>query len=385
MQKGATSELSRRLYELGVSDGHMTKEWDLVDTLDRAGAGVKIGVAATNATVAAAVFAAAAAERAGSGGSGGGGGGGGSLAALRSAHYALGFPRKVGADEAAATAGQLPIPLIDNAPVARRRLVFDASVDYHISDRAADLIHRLTPHARIVMTFREPIDRALSQYNMMTRLHNRDRRARGEAPVAASPDHFHYIVTREVALLKYCGYDHGSGTLTGSAANVSALLTCMAATAADPAAAKRARLPSHSAAKPSFDNVLYVTRGLYVLHVDTWTARFPAGRFLYLRFDAVTAGAADAMGALAAFACVRPYPPPLLRRYAAAGSAGGALSHGQQVAAGRPAARGEVGWTYDGADAYVGRPQVRTRRALKAFYGGAERRLVRMLGQRMWD
>lgn len=329
VQKGATSELCMRLGKLQVPRAGMEKEWHFFERLVEKGQ-EKDDMEALHQPYM-----------------------NPNLTALRLRHYKRGFPN---ADISK------PLPLVDSSPTEQRTVVYDATVEYMLSDRAAFLAHALTPHAKIIMTLREPVDRALSQYNMMTRIYNSVRREQGKPDEVATPERFHEIAVKEIAKLETCGYDSKTGLLDRS---TSALLKCMH---------EEARKESFK-----FDTLLYVTRGLYYIHIKTWREYFPDHRMHFISFGEIAEGRGDIMKDVSDFLCIRHFPQQLLDDIKAKGSS---VSFGRQAAE-----RGlsKMGFeSYEGKDKYLVDVLPRTRVLLDDFYRPASERLAAMLGKTMF-
>lgn len=329
VQKGATSELCMRLGNLHVNHPEMIKEWHFFERLYEPGESEYPTTLHMPYTPA-------------------------GLNKLRLKHYLAGFPKRAGEVTDAS------IPLVDNSPRADRKVVYDSTVEYMLSDRAAFLAHALTPHAKVILTMRDPMLRALSQYNMMIRIFNMARREKGKEEIQASPQRFDEIVRREIGMLQNCGYNKEKATLDRP---TSQLLKCMYA----------------SIEKHSFDDLLYVTRGLYHLHVATWRNYFPDHRMFFIAFDDIAEGKPEVMRDLSEFLCMREFPQELLDKYKAKGSK---LSFGQQAA--------EKGLSKMGFESYAGKDKYmldvlpQTKQLLDQFYGPANRRLFRLMGREMW-
>lgn len=329
VQKGATSELCMRLGNVNVYHPGMIKEWHFFERLYEPGQSTFPTTLHMPYTPA-------------------------GLAELRLKHFLAGFPQK---KEEVTDAN---IPLVDNSPLADRKIVYDATVEYMLSDRAAFLAHALTPHAKVILTLRDPLSRALSQYNMMIRLFNQARRKSGEAEIQASPERFDEIVRKEINKLKDCGYNAEKATLDRP---TSKLLECMYA----------------SIEKHSFDDLLYVTRGLYHLHINTWRNYYPDHRMFFIAFDDIAEGKPELMKDVAKFLCIRDFPEELLEKYKAKGSK---LSFGQQAA---EKGLSKMGFeSYEGKDKYMLDVLPKTKQLLDEFYGPANRRLFHMLGRKMY-
>ncbi|CDF39397.1 Carbohydrate sulfotransferase [Chondrus crispus] len=328
VQKGATSELAMRLSHLSVLPRDMAKEWHYLERLlDPAHTPYPTALHMPYT--------------------------GPDLGALRLAHYLSGFPGRnasVRAEEA--------IPLVDGAAAHNRTLVYDGTVEYMLSARVAFLAHALTPHAKVVLTVREPLRRARSQYNMMTRVFNAGRRRQGLAAVAATPERFHEILRKEMGRLGECGYDAETARLDRSTTD---MLRCM--------------MPE----KHSFDDLLYVTRGLYHVHIETWRRHFPDHRMHFVSFDDVAMGRGEALQGLARFLCIREWDERLLKMYR---DKGGSKSYGERAA---EQGLDKLGFeTYSGADRYMLEVLPQTREMVDRFYAAANVKLELMLGRKMW-
>lgn len=332
-QKASTSEMSTRLYGLGVVQKFMRKEWQFFNQLQDP------SYVPYRKTELHRPYQAP------------------NIASIRLPHYLSGFPHHQGNvttdDE---------VPLIDNSPRNQRKIVYDSTVEYMLSDRVAFLASLLNPHAKIMLTVREPISRALSQYNMLIRTWNREVDKLGVEKIQASPKEFDLFVRREMKKLSECGYDKDTGDLTGS---TSELLSCLFPD--DPKDYHR-------------QDRLYVTRGLYHLHIDTWRRFFPDHRMKFIRFGDVTSGEDELMQEIADFLCVRRYPDSLLKEYQAKASN---VSYGVQAAR-----LGLNKWrgfdSYEGANKYLTEIYPSTRKALEDFYEPANQRLFAMMGKVMY-
>lgn len=322
-QKSATSELCMRLGHLKVWRKGMEKEWHFFEKLEEPGMKFRTALHMPYTPA--------------------------ELQNLRSEHYKSGFPGSENGE----------VPVIDDANVNNRSVVYDATVEYMLSDRVAFLAHALTPHAKIVMTIREPLDRALSQYNMMTRLYNTARREKGESDVAASARQFHEIIVREISKLKTCGYDAETGNVDRA---TSELLKCM-----------------YADGKFDFEDLLYVTRGLYHMHILAWRNYFPDHRMMFISFADIASGERKTMNEFTDFLCVRRFGEDLLERYKERGSS---VSFGRQAA---EKGLNRMGFeSYEGKDKYLVEVLPETRAVVDEFYKGANRRLEALLGRKMF-
>lgn len=332
-QKSATSELSTRLYDLGVLHKFMRKEWFFLNNIQDSQPVYQFTALHRNF-------------------------GHPNITSLRRRHFLAGFPHlspRVRKDT--------DIPLVDDAPREERMLVYDASVENMLSSRVAFLAHSITPHAKIVLLLREPISRALSQYNMAIRLQNSLQRSRGLPEKLATKAEFDYYVRLEMRRLVSCGYDKDTGSLQG---NTTSLLACM--------------LPLDPARFDTQVHVSYVTRGLYHLHIAQWLRFFPAHRLHFMRFTDISSGNETAMQNLAEFLCVRPYTEQILKKY---------KDKASDVSFGVQAAQMKLDkWrgfdTYAGKDKYLYKMLPSTRRALGEFYKAANRRLEHIMGAKMF-
>lgn len=126
-----------------------------------------------------------------------------------------------------------------------------------------------------------------------------------------------------------------------------------------------------------FDDSMYVMRGLYHLHIQTWRDHFPAHRIHIVSFQDVSMGRREMYNDLTDFLCVRRFPEQLLHKYESDGSI---QSFGQQAV--------EKGLAKGGFDSYVGKDRYLstmlddTRVMLKQFYAAANNRLLIMLGDK---
>lgn len=327
-QKGATSQLSKHLHLLGVRQPGMSKEWHFFNTLNSDGQYVKsrtIGQPLPSPL---------------------------NLTQLRTDHFLRGFPSLKPTTELGR------YPKIDSSPKQNRSLVIDMTVEYLHSERSALLAHALTPHAKVIVTIRDPLARALSQYNMVVRNGNAKRRAANGETIPATAEAFDAKVRAEVRRLKECGYDAASGTYTHGLATA-ALAQCML-----------------SSPDKKFDDMLYVTRGLYHLHIAAWLNHFPAHHTLIMSFRDIAAGNRFAYEQLTQFLCIRDFPENLLRKFEGEGSD---LSFGQQAA---KEGLTKAGFdTYEGNDRYLPEMNEATRSFLTAFYAAADEKLKLLVGQ----
>lgn len=326
-QKGATSEITKRLHLLRVRKDGMMKEWHCFNKIDENG-DIVHGIT-THLPILPH-----------------------DLRAFRFTHYKTGFP-----NDTDATLEN--IPLIDNSDQSTRMLVYDSTVENLHTDKAAFLAHALTPHAKIVITIRNPIERALSQFNMVVRTYNKARRDEGKTEEPATPDWFHKTVTSEIERLTQCGYNAKTGDVDRP---TSKILSCM-----------------FGDDKIKFENLLYITRGLYHVHINTWRNYFPDHRILILSFLDLTQGKKEVYQDLTRFLCIRPFSEELLKRFADDGSM---LSYGQQAAAQNLSQHGSD--SYEGNNKYMPDMWASTREMLEQFYVPANSRLEAMLGRKMF-
>lgn len=327
-QKGATSQLSKHLHLLGVRRPDMRKEWHFFNTLNSEGRYVKsrtIGQPLPSPL---------------------------NLTQLRTDHFLSGFPSLKPTTELGR------YPKIDSSAKLNRSLVIDMTVEYLHSERSAFLAHALTPHSKIIVTIRDPLARALSQYNMVVRNGNAKRRAANEETIPATAESFDTKVRAEVQRLKECGYDSATGIYKHGLATAS-LAQCML-----------------SSPDKKFDDMLYVTRGLYHLHIAAWLNHFPAHHTLIMSFKDIAGGSRFAYEQLTQFLCIRDFPETLLRKFEAEGSE---LSFGQQAA---KEGLKKAGFdTYEGNDRYLPEMKESTRSFLTAFYSAADEKLKLLVGQ----
>lgn len=328
-QKGATSEIAKRLHKLGVRKPDMMKEWHCFNKMTEKGE-------MTRDITTHLPFEPQ------------------DLKKFRLVHYQTGFPK-----DASATEDTLPV--IDDRPPEERLLVYDSTVEYLHTDRAAFLVHALTPHARIIITMRDPIDRAISQFNMVSRTYNRKKREMGKPDQPVTPERFHEVAEKEIQNLIRCGYDAHASTLK---IPTSQLISCMFAEYT-----------------VNFEKLLYITRGLYHIHVQTWRNYFPDHRIQYISFNDFTEGKVEAYHALTEFLCIRRFPEELLDEFKTSGSS---LSYGQQAAINglNKAGSGDV-FNSDN-DKYMVDILPKTRKMLEDFYAPATRRLEAMMGRKMY-
>lgn len=326
-QKGATSQMSKHLYELGVRHENMVKEWHFYNSLDEHGQIVEARTVARPLPPL-------------------------NLSDLRLAHYHKGFPD---ANETVLAVEQ--IPLVDDSPIESRRLTMDMTVEYLHSDRSAFLAHALTPHAKVIITIRDPLERALSQYNMNVRNGNRNRRKLGKEDSPATPEEFHKKVEMEIKKLSSCGYDSLAGTLDRKTSQLAACLF-------------------NNSKEEKFDDTMYVARGLYHIHLQTWRAHFPTHRIMVVSFQHMSMGKRQLYHDLSQFLCVRPYPEDLLKSFEDEGSS---LSFGQQAAKHGLESAGFD--TYTGNDRYLPDMWHKTRVLLRSFYESADKHLTHLLGR----
>lgn len=268
---------------------------------------------------------------------------------LRWMHYTAGFPyNKIAVDK---------IPLVQDAPQNERLITLDMTVEYLHSDRSAFLAQTLTPHAKIIITIRDPLERALSQYNMNMRNGNKKRRVQGLKDAPATAEEFDKKITAEINKLKRCGYDAQAATLDRK---TSELVACM----------------FHESHREHFDDSLYVMRGLYHIHIDTWRDHFPDHRILIISFQDVSLGKRQTYNDLTEFLCVRRYPEEILAQFESEGST---QSFGQQAAEKGLEKAGDD--TYTGNDRYLASILPSTRKTLLEFYAPANKKLTSLLGQ----
>lgn len=323
-QKGATSQLSKHLFMLGVRHHDMVKEWHFFNTLDEHGDLVEGRTVARPLPPL-------------------------NFSRLRYMHYKAGFPdSKVTPDT---------LPLVQDELQDKRLITLDMTVEYLHSDRTAFLIHALTPHAKIIITIRDPCERALSQYNMNMRNGNKKRRSQGLKDAPATAEEFDNKVRAEMEKLAQCGYNVEDGTIDRK---TSELVACL----------------FHNSNREHFDDALYVMRGLYHIHIQTWRDHFPAHRIQVVSFQDVSLGRRQTYNDLTEFLCVRHYPDDLLSKFESEGST---KSFGQQAA---EKGLEKAGFdTYTGNDRYLASMLPSTRYALEKFYSSANKRLIELLGE----
>lgn len=237
-----------------------------------------------------------------------------------------------------------------------RSLVIDMTVEYLHSERSAILAKKLTPHTRIIITVRDPLARALSHYNMAVRNGNAKLRATNSATRRATPESFDRKVREEASKLARCGYDARTATLDRP---TSAVAACML----------------NNSYREHFDDMLYVTRGLYALHIESWRSYFPDHRILILSFRDLALGKRDVFRDLTDFLCVTRFPDSLLDQFERDGST---LSFGQQAASKGLEEAGSD--SYSGDDRYLPDMLPDTRRFLEHFYAPANEKLKRLIG-----
>lgn len=330
VQKGATTELGIRLNDLGVVDKQMIKEWHFFQNLREPTwpyypTALHMPYTPSN------------------------------LQDLRRRHYLSGFPHLTPNITADAH-----VPLVDPSPRAHRALTYDATVEYMLSDRIAFLAHALTPHAKVVLSMRSPVDRALSEYNMLIRITNANSRKHGRPEREATPDEFDRFVRKEMRDLVRCGYHQPTGDLN---ITTSALLDCM-----------------YPAKYSYMENKLYVTRGLYHIHVQTWLRFFPMHRMQFISFSDVANGTEKTMQDLAKFLCVRPFPPALLQKYKSKASN---MSYGVQAMT-QGTENGKGCAYYGGKDNYLVNIFASTRKVMEDFFAPANQRLFTLMGRQMF-
>lgn len=327
-QKGATSELSKNLFNLGVRRPNMVKEWHFFNRLDDEGdigsvRALSVPLPPLN------------------------------LSRLRVMHFATGFSKSLVAN---LSSSDESLPLVDDSEEAVRQLSLDMTVEYLHSDRSAFLAYLLTPHAKIIITIRNPMERALSQYNMNIRNGNKIRRRLGVPDRSATPEEFDHKIRAEIRKLRRCGYHKDTGLLDGK---TSQLIACM----------------FNNSRAERFDDALYVARGLYHLHIRTWRDHFPDEHILVISFEDISLGKRTVYQALTQFLCVRPYPESWLEAFEKQGSP---LSFGQ-LAAEKGLEKGGFD-SYQGNDKYLPSMLPETEELLREFYSAADKQLRAMLG-----
>lgn len=265
------------------------------------------------------------------------------LAELRMRHYHSGFfeaPRNES------------IPVVSNAPRDTRKVVIDGTVEYMHNSCAAFFASAATPHARVVMTLRDPIDRALSQYNMLVRIANAAALQKGDPTSKASPHRFHDIAMAEMAALTTCGYDVAAASYAGSTCG---LMRCV----------------ERHVDAPRF----YVLRGLYPLHIRAWRGYFPDRHIMYISFREMAQGRAYVFNDLCKFLCVRAFDRGALEMFR---REGGEKSYGQRSVY-EDVSEGFD--SYEGDNVYLGSVLPKTRRALERFFAPAMKQTAEMLGK----
>lgn len=323
-QKAGTTQLTHMLERLKVRRSNMIKEWHFYNHLTADGV-IKFGRFETDPLPSLR-----------------------NLTHLRVMHYRLGFP----------SLDVTALPRLDTGPIDQRTIVLDSTVEYLHMERAALLASMLTSHARIIIMIRDPPSRALSQYNMYTRDGNKKLRAQGLPDQLSLPDFFDQKVRDEIQVLRECGYDDKTATLQG---NTTQLIRCM-----------RKR-------RPRIDDVMYVMRGLYFLHIEQWRKHFADSQLLFVPFSDIVRGYASTYQRIARFLCVRPFTDELM---ASVDTGGSDLSYGQQAA--RDGLLENGADTYRGNDRYLSNMWPSTRVLLDDFYASANEKLEGMLGRPMY-
>lgn len=326
-QKGATSELSKNLFNLGVRQSEMVKEWHFFNRLNMHGDLV------TTRTVGQPLPPL------------------NDIHSLKLMHYTTGFPHSN-------ITAYSEIPTVDGSSIKSRKLTLDMTVEYLHSDRSAILASTLTPNAKIIITIRNPLERALSQYNMNIRNGNKIRRKLGLIDRISTPEEFDYKIRYEIRKLKSCGYDPQTARLNYGM-KTSQLIGCM----------------FNNSRRNHFDDALYVTRGLYHLHIGTWRDHFPDHHILIISFQDVSLGSRNLYQSLTEFLCVKPYPKEWLQAFEKQGSK---LSFGQ-IAVVKGLETGGFD-SYHGNDRYLSNMLPETDYTLKQFFAPADKRLKAMLG-----
>lgn len=319
-QKGGTSELARRMYGLGVTNKTRIKEWHMFNAYSMHNYTGDESVILSKQQ----------------------------LDDLRLRHYLSAFktPPSITSDD--------EIELVHDAPLHERMAVVDMTVEYLHNEHCAILARAVTPHAKILITIRDPIDRALSEYNMIIRVAN-DHRPPGEATVRATKEEFDELMRGEVAALKTCGYDWEGVQFEGSTYD---LLNCT--------------LRNFRRGSRRF----FVLRGLYPLHIQAWRRYFPDRYIQYISFRDMTMGSAYVFNDLTKFLCLRPFPQEKLQAFADSGSK---MSFGQQNALLKQSNSGSVD-SYDGDNEYLTDILPETRHLLEEFFEASNRKTVELLG-----
>lgn len=270
------------------------------------------------------------------------------LTHLQLMHYQLGFP----------TLNVTSLPPLDDSVIDERTVVVDSTVEYLHMERAALLAHLLTPHSRIIIMIRDPIARALSHYNMNRRNTNRKLRERGSTDHPATEDEFDIKVKAEIDVLRKCGYNDSLATLHG---NSTRLIRCM-------------RMQ-----RPRIDDVMYVFRGVYFLHILPWLDYFPRNRILFVPFADLARGYPLAYQRITQFLCVRPFSDLILK---SVDSGGSNLSFGERAAREGLSKLGQD--EYMGNDRYLPTMHASTRKLLEDFYAPANKKLELLIGRPMF-
>lgn len=324
-QKAGTTQISYMLDKLGVRRNNMIKEWHFFNHLTKEGS-VRFGRFEFEPIPPLS-----------------------NLTTLRALHYSLGFP---------AFTNFSSHPPIDNAPLETRTVVIDSTVEYLHMERAAYLASVLSPHARIVIMIRDPPSRALSQYNMLVRITNQRMRKNGQPDSPSSAEEFNAKVQAEIDVLRECGYDDSAATLSG---NTTMLIKCMR---------------THN---PRIDDVMYVLRGLYFLHIFAWRRYFADHRLLFVPFSDITHGYEHAYQRINRFLCVKPFSETLMKSVHTDGSD---LSFGERAVRDGLSELGDD--TYIGNDRYLSHMWPSTRKLLDEFYTPANKKLSELLGRPMF-
>lgn len=270
------------------------------------------------------------------------------LTHLQLMHYQLGFP----------TINVTALPIIDDSAVEERTVVVDSTVDYLHMERAAMLAHLLTPHSKIIITIRDPVERALSHYNMNRRNTNRKLRDHGLSEQPATEDDFDSKVKAEIEVLRKCGYNDAFAILRG---NSTRLIRCM-------------RMQ-----RPQIDDIMYVFRGVYFQHILPWLEFFPRNRILFVSFADLARGYPLAYQRITQFLCVRPFSDRILKSvnkrmlnlpFAEHAAGDGLLKIDQD--------------DYKRKGRYLQTMRPSTRNLLEEFYGSANKKLEILIGRSMF-
>ncbi len=251
--------------------------------------------------------------------------------------------------------GQTP-PVIDSRAQEKRQILMDMSMNSILSDRSAYLARALQPHSKIVISIRDPVERALSEYNMMKRQAN-ERAKPGQNLDSANAEEFDTLVRKQAKMLESCGFDPDTGV---SQSTTSKLIACM----------------TEQSDKNSVDDMLYVVRGLYAIQINQWRDYFPDHRIMILNFPDIISFDPAIYRKISDFLCVGQVPNQHLDKY---NSTESKKSLGMQSSE-NGAEQLDI-YNFSGKNRYLSKIWPSTEKFLRKFYRTSDEALAEMLGK----